>query len=446
MARREGNFCCLYGRRRCGKSRLLHEALSGRRAVYYVADEREPPLQRAALAGMCRSLLPGFADVSYPDWHSLLDRWWREAPAGAVLALDEFPYLVKQSRELPSLLQRQIDQHPSQNVRLVLCGSSQRMMQGLFLDAAAPLYGRAREIIHVKPLRAGWINRALKVKTAPDALEAYAVWGGVPRYWELAAEYEDTWSAVHELVLDPMGVLHDEPNRLLLDDIRDTAQAASILSLIGAGCHRLSEIAARLGKPATSLTRPLTRLMDLGYVHREHPFGESPRSSKKTHYQIADPFLLFWFCSVQPNRSRLESSMHKQGAADIRRSFSGHVAHVWESLAREAVPSLALGNTSWGPSRRWWGAGKNRQPLECDLVAESFDGKSLLVGEVKLRLSATKRRRTEQTLQSKIDQLPFTSRYRQVVPAIFTDVMDNRSKRSGGITYVSVAKVLQALK
>ena len=50
FAAREGISCCLYGRRRCGKSRLLQEVLPRKKAVYYVSDEREPTLQRAALA------------------------------------------------------------------------------------------------------------------------------------------------------------------------------------------------------------------------------------------------------------------------------------------------------------------------------------------------------------------------------------------------------------
>jgi hypothetical protein len=34
----------LYGRRRCGKSRLLREALPAGRFVYYVGDDREGAL------------------------------------------------------------------------------------------------------------------------------------------------------------------------------------------------------------------------------------------------------------------------------------------------------------------------------------------------------------------------------------------------------------------
>jgi hypothetical protein len=75
----------------------------------------------------------------------------------------------------------------------------------------------------------------------------------------------------------------------LLDDMRDTAQTASIFSLIGRGCHRVSGIAGGLGKPATSLGRPLQRLMEMALVEREVPFGAAARGSKKTLCRIADP-------------------------------------------------------------------------------------------------------------------------------------------------------------
>ena len=69
-------------------------------------------------------------------------------------------------------------------------------------------------------------------------------------------------------------------------------QSNSLLALIGAGCHRLSEIGSRVGQPATNLSRPLSRLIDLGYVRRELPFGESTRSTKRSLYRLDDPFLL----------------------------------------------------------------------------------------------------------------------------------------------------------
>ena len=276
---REGSFVCLYGRRRCGKSRLLQEVLGVRNAVYHVADDRHEALQRRSLARTLAKQVPGIERVEYPDWDALLECWWREAPAGCTLAIDEFPAMVSAVPELPSLLQKHLDVPIRRGLSLVLCGSSQRMMQGLVLDGNAPLYGRAREILEIRPLGAGWLEKAFGTRSVSRLLDLHATWGGVPRYWELARDFSSHWSAVRSLVLEPLGVLHDEPRRLLLDDMREITQAASVLALVGQGCHRISEVAGRLGQPATSLSRPLQRLIELGLVRRETPFGAAPRRS-----------------------------------------------------------------------------------------------------------------------------------------------------------------------
>ena len=428
LSANEGTFCCFYGRRRCGKSRLLQETLPERQSVYFVADEREASLQRAALASIVAQLLPGFDLVHYPDWNSLLDRWWRDAAPGAVLALDEFPCLVKSSPELPSVLQSLIDQNISKPLHLVVSGSSQRMMLGLVLDASAPLCGRAQEIVPVKPLGAGWIGQALKASRAADLLDAYALWGGIPWYWELASDFTSPWEAVSQLVLDPLGVLHYEPARLLLDDLRETAQAASILALIGQGCHRMSEIAARLGKPATSLTRPLHRLLELGLIRREQPFGASQRNSKKTLYRLDDPFLAFWFRYVEPNRSRLEAGGVTQVLRQIRGDFNRYRGEIWEHLVRQAVARLVINGIEWMPGSSWWGPGTDKAPLEVDVIAESSDKQSLLVGEVKSAITARELQKEEVALQQKVERLPMSKSYKRIINRIF--VADTGTERA----------------
>ena len=442
FARREGSLCCLYGRRRCGKSRLIGEVLPKRSSVYYVGDEREPSLQRAALASACASLLPGFGQVTYPDWASLFERWWREAPSGTVLALDEFPSLASSSRELPSILQKLLDRRPSRTIHLVVAGSSQRMMQGLVLDATAPLYGRAREIINVEPLGAGWLESAFGFTRSIDAVEAYALWGGIPLYWELASDYGSSREAMEDLVLDPMGVLHAEPRRLLLDDIRETTQAASVLALIGQGCNRISEIAARIEKPVTSLTRPLSRLLDLGLVRREQPFKVSQQSTKKTLYRIDDPFLAFWFRYVEPNRSRLEAGKIQAVARGIEKDLPVHRGEIWEALARRSVARLAIEGREWGAASRWWGGGLDKEPLELDVVAESVDGKALLVGEVTWTVDARELDRARYDLHKKTERLPFSGGYDRVIERIFAANVEGRRREN----LIVADEVLSALK
>jgi len=408
LSGRESSLVCLYGRRRVGKSRLVEEALAGLPAVYYLADERDERLQRQALAREIDGLLPGFSSVEYPDWDALFDRWEKEAPAGAVLALDEVPYLVAAARALPSILQRRVDR-PSGRRHWVLCGSSQRMMHGLVLDGAAPLYGRAREVMKVEPLAFPHVADALRLSKAEAAVEAFATWGGIPRYWELARDFRDLRGAQRALVLDPLGVLHREPDRLLLDEVRETMQAHSILALVGQGCHRLSEIAARLGKPATSLTRPLALLHDIGLVARELPFGEHPRS-KRSRYRIADPFLRFWYRFVDPNRSLLEGGdVEAVRRKKVDPGWPHHVAEIWEELARASVPHVRPGGTSWGPASRWWGRTVDGAMVEIDVVAESLDDPDrLLVGEAKLSCTASEVARLAQEVEAKVKRCAFS--------------------------------------
>ena len=443
LARKEGALAVVYGRRRCGKSRLIQEALPRSRSILYVGDDREAILQRANLAAEIARLLPGFDQAMYPEWNALFQRFWADARKGTTLVLDEFPSMVQVSPELPSILQKYIDQQTDRGVHLVLAGSSQRMMQGLVLDNSAPLYGRAAEILKISPLAPFWIRKALRISKREEYLvvEAYSVWGGVPRYWELASDHSSRVDALRAVVLSPLGVLHEEPKRVLLDDLRETTQASSILSLIGRGCHRVSEIAGRLEKPATSLSRPLQRLVELDLVKRETPFGSPKRTTKRSLYRISDPFLRYWFRFVEPNLSRLEARSVDSVLRDVESSFSHHVAGIWEELARASVPVSGYRGIEWGPAGRWWGAGLDRQPHEIDVVAESHSGDSLLVGEVKWE-DDVDRDRTFAMLGRKAAQLPI-ARGKKVVLVLWTKSIGEKRRPSNVLTPREVLRVLR---
>ena len=432
---REACFLVVYGRRRIGKSTLLQKIIDDH-DIYYLADQRNASLQIVSLAEEISRVVPGFADVNYPSWKALFSTLNARVPQKLTLVLDEFPYLVQMSPELPSILQNLIDGKAA--VSIVLCGSSQRMMQGLVLDAAAPLYGRAEEIIKLQPLEIGWIQKALNLSDI-QSIEAYSVWGGVPRYWELIKKYATQREAIKELVLDRNGVLHDEPSRLLIDDLQSMVQVNSLLVLIANGCHKISEIAARIQIPSTSLARPLANLIDLGYIKRELPFGENLKSTKRTLYKINDPFLLFWYRFVQQNKSLLERDLIDEVYAEIDKRIPLHVSEVWENLARESIARLNIGGISWKPGCRWWGSGKSGKPMEIDLVAESFDQKSLLFGEAKWEENSTAKELSDK-LDYYIDNFPHVDG-RNVVKAIW--VKECKTENENSLTIVRPVDILK---
>lgn len=379
-SRRDGGLAVLWGRRRVGKTRLLLQWVAANGGIYFVADETTADVQRRRLAEAIEPHLPGFSQVDYPDWGGLLARLARDAANAGLrgpIVLDELPYLVAASPDLPATLQRFVD-HEAKQARLVLAfsGSSQRMMQGLVLDRSAPLFGRATEAFEVKPLAPCWLQQAHGLKSALEVVQHWSLWGGLPRYWELAEPFADRRQAVHDLVLDPAGVLHDEPARLLYEESPPAIALRPILDVIGGGANKISEIAGRLGTAATSMSRAMARLVDLELIVRETPFGEPERSTKRALYRLADPFLRLWFSLVAPKRALLTS-----GDKQVRlRLFDARAPHLdaasWEVLCRMAVPRLDLGSR-FGPAQRYWGG----SGPEWDVVASS--GKAHLLGEVK---------------------------------------------------------------
>lgn len=146
----------------------------------------------------------------------------------------------------------------------------------------------------------------------------------------------------------------------------------------------------------------MDRLLELGLIRRDMPFGASPRDSKRSLYRIGDPFLRFWFRFVEPNRSRLEFRQVPAVMREIRAGWAAHVAEIWEELVRSSIPRTRYFNRTWGEARSWWGPGTDRTPCEVDIVAESTDGTAVLVGEVawttkpdRIRLEAEARRKAE---------------------------------------------------
>jgi uncharacterized protein len=380
LHRERHQLIIVMGRRRIGKSRLIREIIRPD-DLYTLADQSDATLQRSYLASAASQLIPGFNDVIYPTWESLMSQLNRMCKKGIVVCLDEFPYLVKSAPELPSIIQRLTDNRDELNFHLILCGSSQQMMSKLVYDQTAPLYGRSDEIIRLRPMQITTLREFLSVN-AVAAVEEYAVWGGIPRYWEIRKQFPSLDEAISTSLLNPLGVLHEEPSHLFLDDMRTSIQIDSLLNVIGNGCHRLSEISARLQKPATHLNHPLTTLIELGFVRRDIPFGESIRSTKRTLYRISDPFLRFYFRYVSPNRSLLALNHYDTVLKQIQPGFSQFVSSEWEQICRESVHKTNTGE-AWSSAQSWWGNDRYGKPLELDLVSESADQKTVMIGECK---------------------------------------------------------------
>ena len=448
---KQGGVAVIWGRRRVGKTRLLLEWTDRTNGVYFMADESAPSIQKKFFSLALAQKLPGFADVEYPDWYSFFIRLVREAKQKkwkGPIVIDELPYLIAGSPELPSVLQKIID-HEAKKAGLVLvfCGSSQRMMQGAILDASAPLYGRAVELMKLSPIAIGYMGKALQLKLPREIVEAYAIWGGIPRYWELAARLGGTlYENIDRLVLDPMGPLMEEPQRLLLEESPTATHLRPILDAIGLGAHRLSEVGGRIGEPASSLSRSIDRLVELDLVQREIPYGVDPENSKKSLYKIKDPFLRFWFKVVASRRSIFSQVSLQTRFQWLKEALPSLFSIAWEDLCRQALPSLSeRWETIYEQAGRFW----QGQGPEWDILAQSHGGSHFLIGEAKW----TEKTPTADWIYQQIQELkakgmPPVPRHphAQLRYALFVPVKPKHLRLPSDVIVVEAKDVINALK
>ncbi|TAF76387.1 MAG: ATP-binding protein [Bacteroidetes bacterium] len=442
LNKEESAFAIVYGRRRIGKSALLKNVIADK-GIYFLADFTEKSMQINMLAKAIANFIPDFDQVIYPTWESILRALDNSTKTRITLVLDEFPYMVHAAPELPSVIQKIVDLELKKNYNLVLCGSSQQMMRELFLGTTSPLYGRADSVLNISAMKIFWLKEYLNC-SAIEAVKEYATWGGVPRYWEIRKNYNSYEEAIHYAVFDKNGILAEEPMRLFLDDMRSAVQAYSIVNLVGNGNHRISEIANKLEKPTTHFSRPMSNLIEMGYLRKEVPFGEQEKDSKKSLYWISDPFLNFYMQFVASNKSMIEMGLWSVIKKQLDIKIPHLYANVWEELVRNAIPYSSIGGIDWSMAYRYWGKPDKVNEIEIDVLAESYDKKSLLIGEVKWS-SSVKISEILAGLRYKLAILGIANRYESIHIAIF--VMDKSAiKKEDSIYILDCEDVVSILK
>lgn len=387
--RDQAQMAVLWGRRRVGKTSLLRHFSQNKRVFYHVGTLST---EKLALERWSAGAAEFFQDAvlavqPLASWQAVLTYLEQRAetePEPWGMVLDEFPYLVESSPALPSLLQASWD-HRLRNtgVKLVLCGSSVAMMESLFFSQRAPLYGRRTGQWKVEPFSVADLGEMFPSLGLVDLLELYCVVGGMPMYAGRFRSSEPLLQGIGREILTKGEALYEEVPFLLREELREPRVYQSILAVIAGGGHKFGELSSKTGLDGGHLTGYLATLAELGLVRREVPVTEPrPEKSKRGRYQIADPFVRFWYRFVYPNLSRLEVG-EVDGVLDeiVAKQLHDYIsAYVEKPLAwlfrqgalREMVPFPV---TAVG---RHWSASE-----EFDIVALDNEGAQAFVAEVK---------------------------------------------------------------
>jgi len=300
-----------------------------------------------------------------------------------IVILDEFPYAVEVAPALPSILQNVWDQFLKQTrICLVLCGSYVGMMKKLHAHQA-PLFGRITGSLCLGPLPFSATASFLPAYPLDRRVAVYAMLGGVPAYLERFNDQVSLADNVRRHLFRPTGMFRTDPQYLLHDEVQQPHNYLAVLLAIASGNHSQNDIKIATG--IRGVVAYLKRLQELHFVRREIPatVPEAKRAiSRRGRYNLADPYLRFYYRFIHSNQHLLEQGLHDWLWTMIGEQLPSYVGlYAFEELCKEWVLTKARANElPFMPER----VGSHWSPaVQIDVVAINWRQKHILLGEAK---------------------------------------------------------------
>lgn len=388
-AAQDATLLILFGRRRVGKTRLITQWIQQRqqRALYWVA-EPSSALDHLrsfsqAVYNFANPQAPAPLEFTYANWQQA----WQQVANLAqterlALFVDEFTYVLEIDPSVAGVLQNMWDHVLKQsNLFLTICGSHLGMMQRHLLSYQAPLYGRATRQLHLQPIPFGYTQDFFPNYQADERVAIYAIFGGIPAYWERLNAQHSIADNIRQQLLTPNNLMQSEPRLLLQDFIQDPHNYVSILRAIARGDRTQKAISTRTGLAQGHVSKYLQVLREAGFVERRVPVTAS-ESSRHGRYHIMDPYLRFYYRFLAARQAQLALGETELALEEIKRHLLDFIAtHTWEELCREWTLRAGVRGKLGLPVDQV-GSAWTRQ-AQVDVVGLNSMEKTLVLGECK---------------------------------------------------------------
>lgn len=401
-----GQLIVLYGRRRVGKTETLREFCKDKPHVFFSCTQTTDLVQlRNFSSRMFKENIPAKNYISeFADWEKAF-RAVLDLPYGnqkKLLVIDEFPYMCRGNKSIPSILQNLWDAElRDSNVMIILCGSAMSFIEKELLSEKNPLYGRATGIYKMKEMGFYDAIKFFPEYSDRDKVLTYAVLGGIPHYlrqWNPKLSVDEN---IKRNILTKGCILYSEVEFLLHQELRETPIYNSIIEAVALGNTKLNDISQKSLLEDTAKTSVyLKNLMELGIVEREFSVDSKIKERANTGrgtYRLTDNFFRFWYAFGFANYSQLEDG-DVDGVYEyvVEPALHEFASFAFEDVCREFVRMLQKKNElpfRYSKMGRWMGKttvrdekasdGLRTAETEIDLLCIGKDAKEYLVGECK---------------------------------------------------------------
>ena len=379
----------IYGQRRIGKTSIILEAIKDYSHLYFLARDasyrNNLDYFTTQYSKYLKTPFTPFFDTFDALFDSILEQVSKQK---IVIVIDELPFLAKNYPGVISYLQGfcvEIKRN-GLDIKIILSGSDMSFMVDLLENKAKPLYQRSTFKIHVKPMVFSDAVEMLKGLSNLDIIKYLSIFGNRPYYLDKinkSLSFEDN---IINLCFNKSSILLDAPNITLPLGYTTNSIFVSILIAISQRRKRVKDIADELRIEDNALATYLLRMMEGTAIEKRSMFNGN---RKTNYYEITDPFMRFYYRIIYPNQSEIENglgySIYKETKDDVEDIINHSFEDVVISYLNEQNQLLLLpepfhqfqnyvvDNSSLGRS------------IDIDALADSLNGKTLLVVEAKFR-------------------------------------------------------------
>lgn len=389
---KKAELIVLYGRRRVGKTETLKEFCKNKEHIFYSCKECTDEEQLKSISQIVlKKDIPASKYIqSFDNWEvlfkSILDL---KTDKKKLLIIDEFPYIVKGNREIPSILQNLWDNIlKNENVMIILCGSSMSFIEKEILAEKNPLYGRATGIYKMMQMDFYDAINFFPNYSFEDKIYAYSILGGIPHYLKEFDDNKTIKQNIEDNILTKGCILYNEVEFLLHQELRETTMYNTIIEAIALGNTKLNDIYLKTNIEKTKIVVYLKNLIELEIVEREFSIDDGVKEKANVQrglYKLTDNYFKFWYAYVFPNLSTLEFG-DTEGVYEIyiKESLNHFSSSTFEDIC---IQYLMKNNMKrklpfiFEKIGRWWDS-KN----EIDILAS--DSNNIILGECKFKSSA----------------------------------------------------------
>jgi uncharacterized protein len=386
---KKAELIAVYGRRRVGKTYLIHSYFSNEMAFeltgMYGGSLKSQLLQFSrALQKATGSALTLHPPPNWVDAFHALEQYLgiRNSKKKCVVFLDEFPWLDGRKSGFLSAFEHFWNSWASRqsNIVVVICGSAASWMIRNIVNNKGGLHNRITQKLRLLPFTLA--ETALYLKSQHSNLDKYQVlqlymaFGGIPHYLNNVEKGKSAAQVINKTCFTKDGLLTGEFTNLYgsLFELADNhIKTVKALAANGRGLTRQEIIDTCKLSSGGRTTLMLEELEESGFIKSFLPYD---KASKDAIYRLIDEFSIFYLKFMDRRQTSGSDAWLKHSTGASYKSWSGmafeavclkHIAQLKKALGIEGVDTT---ESAW---RFMPGKGQQDKGVQIDLLIDRKD-------------------------------------------------------------------------